>query len=390
MNIETNSTIGYLYEKALVENPGDIAAVELLHSTVAQLISSAVIINSDESKKKNGLRTVYFAAIGSSTNELDPDRYFEVKSGITALPSDLKLNPLIQSACEYAKKVTPDIQIHIHHLENTVEEIFEALPSHYYALSPEYSIDIDCLDVSPHKQKKKLVFSLSKHGIPVQKMEFTNAAKNKKSAGNEKRGFMGGFEDIHSIPLVIQDGRWEILEEQRLNKNEPWELINVSFIDVSLIKDRLTFLEGLMRNGRKIISFETSHPDQFNSDIYVSKSSKYKVKNIFKTEKKTAKLLRKSSQSQIEVYYRELLVSASWNAKKTLMFLSQSGLDLFFFGKKIESMEISTDTSLSSELGSFFDSLRTLGLDLNYLADSWLDENPQTISRTSLAPQPQT
>lgn len=372
MNTETKPAIGYLFEKALVENPRDIAAVELLHSTAAQLIASAVEIPKEEAKDENVLRTVYFAAIGSSTNELIPDKYFNVKSGITELPSDLNLNPMILSACEYAKKVTPDIQIHIHHLEKTVEEIFEDLPSHHYALSPEYSIDIDCLDVSPHKKKKKLVFSLSRHGIPVQKMEFTNAAKNRKSAGNEKRGFMGGFEDIHSIPLVIQDGRWEIMEEQRLNKNKPRELIEVSFINVSLVKDRLTFLEGLMRNGRKIISFETSHPDQFNSNIYVSESSKYKIKNIFKTERKTAKLLRKSSQSQIEVYYRELLVSASWNAKKTLIFLSQSGLDQFIFGKKIDSIDISSDNSSNSELGCFFDTLRNLDLDLNYLANSWL------------------
>ena len=376
MNTETKPAIGYLYEKALVENPRDIAAVELLHSTAAQLIASAV--NFPRPNKKNKRRNVYFAAVGSSTNELDPDKYFQVKSGITTLPSDLELNPMILSACEYAKKVTPDIQIHIHHLENTVEEIFAALPSHHYALSPEYSIDIDCLDVSPHKKKKKLVFSISRHGEPVQKMEFTKAVKNKKSATQERRGFMGGFEHIYSIPLVVQSGRWEIIEELRLKKDDTKQLI-----DVNTIKDNLSFLEGLMRNERKIISFETSHPGKIEIHTYTSEKSKKKLENIFKTERKTAKLFRKSSRSQIEVYYRELLVSASWNAQKTLMFLSQSGLDQFFFGKKIDSIDISSDNSADSELGCFFDTLRNLGLDLNYLADSWLNENSPTRSRTS-------
>ena len=335
MNAETN-----LISKALIESSSEhLPAVELLFSVTAQILSNSCLSEEQLEQQKlaptaGSNRTVYFAVTGSATNTLNIEKYNAIKQKIAkGLPENA--HPIIQKACNYGRDVTPDIQIQIHHLKKSLEEIYQELENYHFSLDPEYEIEIKLLNVSPHTKKNKLVFILKKHGKNVHKVEFTNKPQNKINAKKEKRSFMGGFEQLHTIPLTIINGKWEILPELRRQQNNPESMIKLNHQ-----KEALSYIESVLRNGRKIISYEKSkelsNSSKTSAKRYVSKQTKRKLKNINKKKPTEEYPIFRASISQIAVYYRELLVAASLDAAKTISLLSQSGLDLLFFGAKIK------------------------------------------------------
>ncbi len=359
-----------LVEVVLMRDPSDSEAISWFLSQIAHGVSISI-------HKPQLDHQVYFAAKGSTTDGIDQDQYFDVKKTISK-PS--YANDLIKSSAQFGSDVSPDLHIQVHHKIIDVSTL-DTTSFKWDDAPSSYQVEAKHTIVSNAKKKHRLCFSLFKEGNEVFRVDFTNAPSSKKSKKTDRRGEVGGVADYNSIPLGLANGNWKILEEKRRHLPTIDQLTNMN-----KKKDIVTLLEDILRNGRKLISMHSSlNPSVPALPIFIDKNSKKKLRYL-NNHHRSKKMISKLTRFQVETYYRELLVMASWDYLETLHFLNQTGLDKFYFGKKLPSYEKIPLPISSPDLNirAFLTFLKNHHIDLDVLAKRYFSLNP------SLDPLPQT
>ncbi|MEI8232622.1 MAG: hypothetical protein WCG44_02660 [bacterium] len=381
MSIETK--IEYLRPN-LLENDRDLAAFTNFYSILGRALAKIGIFDKTD--------TTDFTSAGSDSEELYRNDYWKVKHSFDEVKPE---NNLLARATQYAREVAVDNHIYLEKPRITIEKLYDIFLDEFMATGETkstldnnpltlksfsvadidgYSYELKYDQISKSNKKRILRGIVYKNDdskqIDCGHLEFTNSPKLKKQKRKDRRQFVGGITDIRKKRVIPDKNGFIVTENRRLSLLKS----NAEITKLNTNKDNATLLENTTRNVRKIISEIVS--DQIDISNFSNRNIKYTDKNTnrknryFNSSKNRKHFLKDLASFQIETYYREMLVSAGWDAERTIKALTSSGLDKLFFGRRIGNITFNPDSS-KSQLMQFLSYLEVNNINLNHLSESW-------------------